>query len=186
MVDEQLPFDSYPGGGRQLIGMRKGANTRNVDAPEFMRLTGLRKCAYCGLDFSARFEDWLTIALDHVVPQSVCLTAGIQTDWVWDYSNHVIACAACNGFCNRFTHPLTVCPASIAEFYALRDEIFRKRRPLILKARAREQKHFERKPWESGQADASDDLDSTLNAVEHFQDKMASSEVVVVSPVEQK
>src|SRR5260370_5687479 len=98
-----LPFDSYAGGGRQLLGVRKGNNTRREDAPEFMRLVSQKRCAYCGLNFTATLENWLTVVLDHVVPINLCKSTQIPETWTWDYSNAVLACGACNGFCNRYS-----------------------------------------------------------------------------------
>lgn len=110
----------------------------------------MTKCAYCGLDFTARFEDWLTMVLDHVVPQNVCKNMGIDSTWVWNYSNAVLACAACNGFCNRYK-PKEDCTGqmTLPQFYDLRDRIFRERRELILGKRDDERKFFETKPWVS-------------------------------------
>lgn len=113
-----------------------------------MKTTGVTNCAYCGLDLTARFEDWLTMVLDHVVPQSVCKNMEIAGSWVWDYSNAVLACCACNGFCNRYK-PKEACtvPMTLAEFYDLRDRIFLERQPLILARREAERTFFKTKPW---------------------------------------
>jgi hypothetical protein len=150
MIIEELPFDTYPRGGREPIGRRPGSNTRHHDAPEFMKLTGVTSCAYCGLDFTASFDNWLSMTFDHVVPQSVCKNLGIVIGLVQDYSNHVLACAACNGYCNRYK-PEESCAAPLTptEFYNLRDKIFLERRNLILPAREAEKKFFDAKPWES-------------------------------------
>jgi hypothetical protein len=50
MKIEELPFAAYPGGGREQLKRRPGFNTRHADAPEFMKITGVTNCAYCGLD----------------------------------------------------------------------------------------------------------------------------------------
>ncbi len=115
-----------------------------------MRLTGAKNCAYCGLDLTARFEDWLTGVLDHGVPVSVCKKMGIDLSWVWNYSNTVLTCGACNGFCNRYK-PKADCivPTTITEFYDLRDKIFLERRELIRARRAAELTYFESRPWDS-------------------------------------
>jgi hypothetical protein len=115
-----------------------------------MLITGANKCAYCDLDLTERFEDWLTMVLDHVVPQSVCKNMEIAGSWVWDYSNAVLACCACNGFCNRYK-PKEACktPMTLAEFYDLRDRIFLERKKQIQKRRAEERAYFETKPWDS-------------------------------------
>jgi 5-methylcytosine-specific restriction endonuclease McrA len=150
MTNQELPFNAYPGGGRKQLKQRPGLITRYADGPEFMRITGAHKCAYCGLDFTARFEDWLTMVLDHVVPQSVCTKTGIDTAWVWSYSNAVLACAACNGFCNRYKpYESRDESLSLPEFYDLRDRIFWERRELILATREKEREFFETKPWAS-------------------------------------
>ncbi|WP_348262864.1 HNH endonuclease [Telmatobacter sp. DSM 110680] len=150
MKIEGLPFDAYPGGGREQLEQRPGFNTRHADAPEFMRITGVTNCAYCGLPFTARFEDWLTMVLDHVVPQSVCKSMGIDAIWVWNYSNAVLACGACNGFCNRFKVEVDcTVPKTLPEFYDLRDRIFLERRNLILARRGKERTYFDTKPWDS-------------------------------------
>ena len=149
-MSEELPFAAYPGGGREQLKRRPGWNTRHSDAPEFMRLTRMTSCAYCGTSLTARFEDWLTTALDHVVPVSVCKSLKIDPAWVWNYSNTVLTCGACNGFCNRY-RPEVDCsaPTTLAEFYDLRDRIFRERRKLIVARRAQERVFFETKPWNS-------------------------------------
>lgn len=148
MTIQELPFTAYPGLGREQLKQRPGWTTRYADGPEFMKITGVKTCAYCGLDFTARFEDWLTMVLDHVVPQSVCNRMGIDSNWVWNYSNTVLACGACNGFCNRYKVKVDCAvPTTLPEFYDLRDRIFLERRPLILARRKEEQTYFETKPW---------------------------------------
>jgi hypothetical protein len=148
MKIDELPFTTYPGGGRDQLKQRPGWNTRHVDGPEFMRITGAKTCAYCGLDFTARFEDWLTMVLDHVVPRSICRNMEIDATWVWNYSNAVLACAACNGFCNRYKLEVDcTVPMTLPEFYDLRDKIFRERQLLILARRAQERTYFETKPF---------------------------------------
>jgi 5-methylcytosine-specific restriction endonuclease McrA len=151
MTIQELPFTAYPGGGREQLKQRPGLNTRHADAPQFMRITGANKCAYCGLDFTASFDNWLTMVLDHVVPVSVCKNVGIDTTWVWNYSNAVLACGACNGFCNRYKLEVDcTVPKTLPEFYDLRDRIFRVRQKLILAAREKERtSYFETKPWDS-------------------------------------
>ena len=68
MKIEELPFSTYPGSGREQLKQRSGFHTRHADGPEFMRTTGATTCAYYGLDFTASFENWLTVVLDQVVP----------------------------------------------------------------------------------------------------------------------
>jgi len=167
MTMEEFSFATYPGGGREQLKQRPGINTRHADAPEFMRITGVKNCAYCGLDLTARFEDWLTMVLDHVVPQSVCKNMEIKGSWVRDYSNAVLACCACNGFCNRYK-PKEACaaPTSLSEFYDLRDKIFFERRNLILARRDKERTYFETKPWEPTKRPKEDTVSLKLSEID--------------------
>jgi 5-methylcytosine-specific restriction endonuclease McrA len=146
------PFDSYPEGGRKLLGPVRGSNCRRVYCREFMQQTGQKLCAYCGCDFTACYPTWLTMVLDHVVPASVCASMHIDLKWRRDYSNAVLACAACNGFCNRYSIPAgTVPPATLEAFYDLRDRIFAERKKKIAEKREEERLFFSDKPWESKQ-----------------------------------
>jgi len=102
------PFDSYPHQGRALLGVVKGSNCRHGYGLRFMQVTGQTSCAYCGRNFVDSYENWLNIALDHVIPISVCSGLGFAAEWVDDYANKVLACSACNGFRNRFRPPFDV------------------------------------------------------------------------------
>ena len=79
---EKLPFSAYPGSGREQLKRGPGLISRYPEGPEFMRITGAKHSAFFGLSTTAGFEDWLTMALDHVVPQSVCKNMGIDNDCV--------------------------------------------------------------------------------------------------------
>src|SRR5947209_8765967 len=96
------PFDSYPGKGKEKLGHTRGSNSRRGYGLKFMRKTGQTRCAYCDLNLVASFDTWLQIALDHVVPKNACTTLSLDRDWTEDCINKVLACAACNGFVNRF------------------------------------------------------------------------------------
>jgi len=145
-----LPFDEYPEGGRRPLGRVSGAVCRRGYGVEFMRLTGQTKCAYCGVDFAGAYETWLAMALDHVVPVGICATLGIPEDWREDWSNRVLACAACNGFCNRYAPEAGVeRPATLDAFYDLRDRAFTERRESTTETREAERMFFEKKPWQS-------------------------------------
>src|SRR5688500_9912407 len=116
------PFDSYPQHGRALLGVVKGSNCRRDYGLRFMQITGQTSCAYCGRDLVNSYENWLNIALDHVIPTSVCNGFGLPADWIDDCSNRVLACSSCNGFLNRYKPSLDVaCPVSLEEFFNLRD-----------------------------------------------------------------
>lgn len=145
-----LPFESYPGGGRELLGRVRGANCRREYGLTFMRRTGQTRCAYCGMDFAIAYETWLTMALDHVVPTSVCTSLGVPDEWREDYSNRVLACAACNGFRNRYKPTIDVVePLTLDVFYDLRDHIFAERKDLIAASHESEREFFDGRPWES-------------------------------------
>lgn len=143
-----LPFDLYPGVGRQLLGAPKGANARHEYGPKLMRLTGQKRCAYCNSDLTATYQMWLTLVVDHVVPIKLCKSAHIPEEWCWDYSNAVLACAACNGFCNRYS-PTFVPPDTLQDFYDLRDRIFDERKKLIAARHEEERRFFNGRSWEA-------------------------------------
>ena len=144
-----IPFDEYPNGGRVLLGQVKGANCRHEYGLKFMQKTGQTKCAYCGADFAESYEIWLTMALDHVVPVSVCGALGIQAEWQEDVTNKVLACAACNSFHNRYKPAVEVtCPKTLDAFYDLRDRIFTERKKAILERHDSEKAFFEAQPWQ--------------------------------------
>ncbi len=112
-----MVFDSYPHKGRALLGKVVGSNCRHRYGLNFMKITGQTKCAYCGQDFPASYENWLQMALDHVVPKSVCASFDLPTEWIEDCTNEVLACAACNGFNNRYRPASDVPrPSSLQEF----------------------------------------------------------------------
>ena len=75
-----LPFDLYPAGGRQLLGMSKGANARHEYGLKFMQLTRQTHCAYCDTGLTASYEMWLRLVLDHVIPASLCKSTHIPDE----------------------------------------------------------------------------------------------------------
>lgn len=142
------PFDSYPMGGRALIGIVGGGNSRRGYGLKFMRLTGQTRCAYCDFDLTASYRSWLQLALDHVVPESVCKAFDLPNEWTQDSTNKVLVCSACNGFRNRYRPPDgTECPTSLEAFYQLRDQIFAERRNGILMSHQDEEAFYSRRPW---------------------------------------
>lgn len=145
----ELPFVAYPHNGRKLLGPVKGDTCRHGYGLKFMQKTRQTTCAYCGLDFAASYTNWLTMALDHVVPVSVCHALNLPLEWQEDCVNKVLACAACNEFRNRYkpSEPIEV-PNSVDEFCVLRDRIFMERKELIAKSHEKEQAVFASRPWE--------------------------------------
>lgn len=144
---DPLPFDYYPFLGRRLLGRVSGDNCRHGYGLKFMQLTRQTKCAYCGLDLVATYENWLTLALDHVVPHNVCLAWGLSEDWREDFSNRILCCTTCNTFGNRYSPTGLQRPSTLEEFYILRDAIFVERRRNIIDRHRQERTFFERKLW---------------------------------------
>ncbi|HVS36897.1 MAG TPA: hypothetical protein VMS17_15160 [Gemmataceae bacterium] len=144
-----MPFDSYPQQGRLLLRRAVGSNCRHGYGLLFMRVTKQTTCAYCGFDLVASFENWLQMALDHVVPKSFCKSVALPDEWAEDCINKVLACSACNGFDNRYKAlALTVCPQSVEAFCLLRDHIFAERKARVAACRQDEQVFFSERPWE--------------------------------------
>ncbi len=142
------PFDLYPHEGRRLLGPARGSNCRHGYGLRFMQITRQTDCAYCGLNFLANYRNWLNMALDHVVPTSLCLEFEVKPEWIDDCSNRVLACAACNGFENRYKPSFRISkPSSLPRFYDLRDRIFRERYDKIQLRRDKEHEFFMSKPW---------------------------------------
>jgi len=144
---ECIPFQSYPHQGRVLLGHVSEDNCRHGYGLKFMRLTKQTKCAYCGLDLVANYENWLTMALDHVIPRSVCLDWNLPKDWREDLSNRVLCCTTCNTFGNRYAPKDFKRPSTLQEFYNLRDAIFIERRRNILNRHIEERTFFDSSPW---------------------------------------
>ena len=142
MIDSHaLPFDSYPGGGRVLLGkpMWGDGTARRSYGLKALEWCAYR-CAYCGLDMAV-FDGWLLLSIDHVIPQQ-SVKAGYPVEWVLDATNVVAACRPCNDLFNRDTAPGPV-PATLDEFYELRDRVFGARKVRILARREEERAWFE-------------------------------------------
>ena len=138
------PFDTYPDRGQRLLGMRTLGNCRRGYGLQFAIRAGHTRCGYCDQDLVGSYEVWLSIALDHVVPVSLARKLQIPQEWVQDYANGVLACAACNGFDNRYTPSSNVeSPASLGEFFALRDRVFTERKNRIRSCHELERAFFE-------------------------------------------
>lgn len=143
-IDHPLPFDNYPDNGRKLLGQARGDNCRHGYGLHFIKLTRQTTCAYCGIDLTQIYENWLNMALDHVIPQSVCNAWGIPEEWREDYSNRVLCCTTCNTFGNRYTPKDFKCPTTLEEFHNLRDAIFIERKRRILERHEKERAFFEK------------------------------------------
>lgn len=144
-----LPFADYPHQGRELLGRVSGDNCRSGYGLNFQRLTGQDHCAYCGISMVGSYENWLTMTLDHVIPDSVCKSLDLPEEWNQDYSNRVLCCTACNTFGNRYKPDIVNVPKTLDEFYDLRDRVFTERKFLISERHKIERLFFETKPWVS-------------------------------------
>ena len=141
---EPLPFESYPQHGHSLLGSVRGNNCRHGYGLEYIKKTKQTYCAYCGLDLMGVYENWLNMALDHVVPYNVCQMWNVPREWSEDYSNRVLSCTTCNTFGNRYVPQDFQPPTTLEEFYQLRDAIFVERRRLILERHQQERAFFEK------------------------------------------
>ena len=140
-VANNLPFTTYPGGGRELLGVpRSGDGTaRRSYGRQVHEYCGYR-CAYCDLDMGA-FEGWLQLSVDHVVPQQM-VKQGWPKEWIRDTINIVACCVTCNGLFNRDPAVAPV-PATFEAFLTIRDSIFEQRRVRIRERRELEMIWFE-------------------------------------------
>jgi hypothetical protein len=144
------PFDSYSGRGIVLLDGIGGGTCRHDYGPKFQQRTNQTMCAYCGISLVDTYEHWLQMAIDHVVPKSVCASLGIQPAWMEDCINKVLSCAACNGFKNRFKpHADTSCPATLDEFCALRDRLFAERKVIVAERHIVERAFYDKEPWKT-------------------------------------
>lgn len=150
-LDKILPvdllFESHPYKCRKLLGRVSGDNCRHTYGLKFMRLTGLTKCAYCGISLGEVYENWLNMALDHVIPHNTCLAWQVPAEWREDYSNRVLNCTTCNTFGNRHSPKSLNPPSTLEEFYELRDIIFIERKHQTLERHRQERDFFEKNLW---------------------------------------
>jgi hypothetical protein len=70
-----------------------------------VQVTGHTCCAYCGNSFIQDFDHWLTLTVDHVIASELGIKLGIPLRFTNDIINKVLACAACNGYDNRYFSP---------------------------------------------------------------------------------
>jgi hypothetical protein len=143
--DQTLPFHTYPKDENELLkSIWVGNNFRHEYGLKFIQKTQQNRCAYCGACIS-EFSNWLTMTLDHAIPISVCRKLGIKMEWCRSLANAVLACGACNGFCNRYKAPADAfCPETFTDFLVLRNKIFLDRKRCIEKRRSDEEKHFDK------------------------------------------
>ena len=97
-------------------------------------------CVYCGRDLAGRYEDWLDLSVDHVIPVN---TPWACRPWLEDIANLVTCCRACNEFLNQFKCSSPE-PASFGEFASIRDAAFLSKREQVLRRHQREREWYER------------------------------------------
>ena len=143
-----IPFDTYPHGGRKLLGRMAGGNCRHEYGLRFQKLARVDECAYCAMSLVDTYQQWLMMSVDHVVPTRAGQAFGVADDWLADYLNIVLCCSACNGFGNRYKLVRdVVSPANLDEFCSLRDRVFSDRKKLILLSHEKERAFYDKKPW---------------------------------------
>ncbi len=146
---DPLPFATYPGNGRELLRLTKGDTCRHEYGLNHQILTGQTSCGYCGRDFTAEYNTWLMMALDHVIPANVCEAMALRPEWMNSHSNRVLCCSACNGFKNRWKPEVPpICPSTLDEFFNMRDAMFIERRSDVRQSQIDERRFFESRPWE--------------------------------------
>ncbi len=142
------PFDRYPFNGNQPFGRRRGETARRHYGLHLMKTCGLRHCAYCGLDLTSTFHNWLSLVVDHVVPLRQAVRLGIPMDLYDDLFNCVLSCNTCNTFDNHFvvdSEPQELW--TIRQFTELRNTIFGVRKERIAVKYSKEREFYERIDW---------------------------------------
>jgi hypothetical protein len=137
-----LPFDSYGGGGRCLLGKPpsgNGSSRRGYGLAVFEQCGTV--CVYCGYEMAASYEGWLNLSIDHVIPTWTG-KLGYPAEWIADTVNLVTCCRACNEFLNgyRVTDPP---PATVEAFFDLRDKHFLHKREWVLARHASERTWYQ-------------------------------------------
>lgn len=139
---QALPFVTYPTGDLRT-SIWSGSNCRRGYGLKFIEKTKQTCCVYCGMPIATDYYAWLTMVIDHVVPVSVCVALRIPMEFCRSLANMALACAACNGFDNRYTSALEPRDWSFEEFLNLRDEIFITRKDRILMKQKEEREFFD-------------------------------------------
>ena len=95
------PFDDYPEGGYTILRTRTGDLARQGYG-HWLVERRQTSCAYCGISLVESYAHWLLLAVDHVIPEKEAQRLKICRSWYDSYSNLVLACSGCNGFCNQY------------------------------------------------------------------------------------
>jgi hypothetical protein len=157
----ERPFLRYTDGGLKPLGISKGGSARLGYGPPVFALCGFR-CAYCDFDMAEPYEDWLSLSVDHVVPDYLA-RAGWPADWVGDRFNLVTCCRACNEFLNGYRIVDVAPPHTLEEFVAARDRAFDEKRKLALDRHAVERRRYE-EARAAGPTEAQQDLEAPIDS----------------------
>lgn len=79
----ELPFVRHRDGGRALLGTPPrgdGSSRRGYGVPAFAACGTC--CSYCGRELGKRYEDWLDLSIDHVIPTDTVKTLGYPREWL--------------------------------------------------------------------------------------------------------
>jgi hypothetical protein len=136
-----IPFDWYPHGGNEPIGIPQGSSSRRDYGPPTFKACGYF-CVYCGMDLNKDYQSWLCISVDHVVPKRVAWY-NVHQDWIMDGINLVTCCRACNDFLQQDFNVREEEPRTIAQFTAIRDRTFRAKCEYVRERHAKERRWYE-------------------------------------------
>jgi 5-methylcytosine-specific restriction endonuclease McrA len=139
-----IPFERYRGSGRTLLGrppVGDGTCRHGYGPPVFAECG--TACVYCDRGMGESYESWLHLSVDHVIPSGTVKQLGWPREWVEDIANLVTCCRACNELLNGYRVADTP-PATVNEFFALRDRHFIAKRARAGERHVRERDAYER------------------------------------------
>jgi hypothetical protein len=85
---------------------------------------------------------WLSLSVDHVIPVGSGKLLGYPSEWIQDTVNQVTCCRACNEFLNGY-RVTDQPPATVDEFFKLRDRQFLAKRDWAEARHARERAWYD-------------------------------------------
>jgi hypothetical protein len=147
------PFDTYPEGGRSLLGpVSDLSDYRYSNAADMQSKTGQTCCAYCGADLTDSFDHWLLSSVERVVPVRQAAQMGVPPEYRRDAINTVLVCLVCSGLSGNYYVPESWQKkrkiTDIEDFLTLRDKVFEDRKRRLNERRDREREYYQFRPWE--------------------------------------
>ena len=141
-ASDHIPF-GYRGSGRKLLGRPlpgDGTCRRGYGPPVFAECGSA--CVYCGREMGEKYESWLDLSIDHVIPRETIKRLGWPSEWIEDIANLVTCCRACNEFSNghRVADPA---PVTEDEFFTLHDRHFLAKGAWVIERHASERGWYE-------------------------------------------